>query len=218
MLARLAPSTVGDRLVIGVPLTEICNATYTDARERQLFKNIIYVGALAALLDIDVAEVEKLIGEQYRGKEKLLEPNIRALHLGRDYARDNLPCPLGITVRRSDRVGRKIFIEGNNATALGAVYGGATVCAWYPITPSSSVAEAFSKHCRKLRVDAATGKTRSPVSTSTWCSATKFSTAKQGCWHSIYSIPPGYSAISFWSTERSNRYCTSVRDGIASVG
>jgi 2-oxoglutarate ferredoxin oxidoreductase subunit alpha len=102
--------------------------------------------------------VERLIAEQYKGKEKLLEPNIKALHLGRDYALANLPCPLGITVRRSDRVGRKIFIEGNNATALGAVYGGATVCAWYPITPSSSVAEAFSKHCRKLRVDAATGR------------------------------------------------------------
>ena len=142
-----------DILVIGMPLTEICNATYSDPRQRQLFKNIIYVGALAALLDIDIAEVEKLVGEQYRGKEKLLEPNLKALHLGRDYALEHLPCPLGITVRRSDKVGEKIFIEGNYATALGAVYGGATVCAWYPITPSSSVAEAFANHCRKLRVD-----------------------------------------------------------------
>jgi len=147
-----------DITVIGMPLTEICNATYTDARQRQLFKNIIYVGALAALLEIDIAELEKLIGEQYKGKEKLLEPNIRALHLGRDWAAANLPCPLGITVRRSDKVGARIFIEGNNAVALGAVYGGATVCAWYPITPSSSVAEAFMKHCSKFRVDAATGK------------------------------------------------------------
>jgi 2-oxoglutarate ferredoxin oxidoreductase subunit alpha len=147
-----------DILVIGMPLTQICNATYSDPRQRQLFKNIIYVGALSALLDVDVGEIEKLIAEQYKGKEKLLEPNLRALHLGREYALANLPCPLGITVRRSDGVGRKIFIEGNSATALGAVYGGATVCAWYPITPSSSVAEAFAKHCRKLRVDAATGK------------------------------------------------------------
>ncbi|NJD87382.1 MAG: 2-oxoacid:acceptor oxidoreductase subunit alpha [Betaproteobacteria bacterium] len=147
-----------DVTVLGMPLTEICNATYTDARQRQLFKNIIYVGALAALLEIDIAEVEKLIGEQYKGKEKLLEPNIRALHMGLDYARAHLPCPLGITVRRSDGVGDKIFIEGNNATALGAVYGGATVCAWYPITPSSSVAEAFGRHCRKFRTDPATGR------------------------------------------------------------
>jgi 2-oxoglutarate ferredoxin oxidoreductase subunit alpha len=147
-----------DILVLGMPLTEICNATYSDPRQRQLFKNIIYVGALAALLDMDIAEVEKLIAEQYKGKEKLLEPNVKALHLGRDYALAHLPCPLGITVRRSDKVGSKIFIEGNSAAALGAVYGGATVCAWYPITPSSSMAEAFAKHCRKFRVDAATGK------------------------------------------------------------
>ncbi len=147
-----------DVQVIGMPLTEICNATYTDPRQRQLFKNIIYVGALSALLDIDPAEIEKLIGEQYRGKEKLLEPNVKALHLGRDYAIAHLPCPLGIRVRRSDKVGDRIFVEGNNATALGAVYGGATVCAWYPITPSSSVAEAFARHCRKMRVDPATGK------------------------------------------------------------
>ena len=149
-----------DITVIGMPLTEICNATYTDARQRQLFKNIIYVGALAALLEIDIAELEKLIGEQYKGKEKLLEPNIRALHLGRDWAAANLPCPLGITVRRSDKVGARIFIEGNNAVALGAVYGGATVCAWYPITPSSSVAEAFEKYCTKLRVDKDSGRNR----------------------------------------------------------
>jgi 2-oxoglutarate ferredoxin oxidoreductase subunit alpha len=147
-----------DIQVIGMPLTEICNATYADPRQRQLFKNIIYVGALAALLDVDVAELEKLVGEQYRGKEKLLDSNVKALHLGRDYALAHLPCPLGIRVRRADRVGAKIFIEGNNATALGAVYGGATVCAWYPITPSSSVAEAFARHCRRFRVDPATGK------------------------------------------------------------
>jgi 2-oxoglutarate ferredoxin oxidoreductase subunit alpha len=146
-----------DILAIGMPLTEICNATYTDPRQRQLFKNIIYVGALAALLQMDLAEVEKLVGEQYKGKEKLLEPNVQALRMGHEYARQNLPCPLGITVRRSDKVGDKIFLEGNNAAALGAVFGGATVCAWYPITPSSSMAEAFAKHCRKYRVDKATG-------------------------------------------------------------
>ncbi|MBL0140855.1 MAG: 2-oxoacid:acceptor oxidoreductase subunit alpha [Betaproteobacteria bacterium] len=147
-----------DVTVLAMPLTEICNATYSDPRQRQLFKNIIYVGALAALLDMDIAEVEKLVAEQYKGKEKLLEPNLKALHLGRDYALAHLPCPLGITVKRSDKVGDKVFLEGNSATALGAVYGGATVCAWYPITPSSSVAEAFARHCRKFRTDAATGK------------------------------------------------------------
>jgi 2-oxoglutarate ferredoxin oxidoreductase subunit alpha len=146
--------------VIGMPLTEICNKTYSDPRQRQLFKNIIYVGALSALLEIDPAEIEKLFSEQYKGKEALLQSNVKALRLGRDYATQHLGCPLGIRVKRANNVGNKIFVEGNSAAALGAVYGGATVCAWYPITPSSSLAEAFIKHCQKLRVDPATGKAR----------------------------------------------------------
>jgi 2-oxoglutarate/2-oxoacid ferredoxin oxidoreductase subunit alpha len=149
-----------DVTVIGVPLTAICNREYTDPRQRQLFKNIIYVGALTALLDMDVAEVEKLIGEQFKGKDKLIAPNIHALRLGRDYALMNLACPLGIRVKRANAVGDRIFIEGNSAAALGAVYGGATVCAWYPITPSSSLAEAFNRHCQRLRVDPETKRNK----------------------------------------------------------
>jgi 2-oxoglutarate/2-oxoacid ferredoxin oxidoreductase subunit alpha len=157
----MTPSKFRDDItVLGMPLTGICNVAYTDPRQRQLFKNIVYVGALAALLEIDIAEVEKLIAEQYKGKEKLLEPNIKALHMGRDYALANLPCPLGITVRRSDKVGAKVFLEGNSAAALGCVYGGATVAAWYPITPSSSLAEAFAKHCRKFRTEPETNDAR----------------------------------------------------------
>jgi len=142
-----------DITVIGVPLTAICNREYTDPRQRQLFKNIIYVGVLTVLLDIDVAVVEQLIGEQYKGKDKLIAPNIHALHIGRDYATLNLNHPLPIRLRKSDKVGDRIFVEGNAAAALGAVYGGATVCAWYPITPSSSLADAFTRHCARLRVD-----------------------------------------------------------------
>ena len=143
-----------DITVIGVPLTEICNATYSDPRQRQLFKNIMYIGALSALLDMDVPVIEALIGEQYKTKEKLLKPNIEALHLGRDWVMTNLAHPIGLTVRKADAVGERIFVEGNAAAALGCVYGGATVCAWYPITPSSSLAEAFQKYCQKYRVDA----------------------------------------------------------------
>jgi len=139
--------------VIGVPLTEICNKTYTDPRQRQLFKNIMYIGALSALLDMDVPAIEKLLGEQYKGKEKLLEPNVHALHLGRDWALANLQCPIGLRLKSADKVGDRIFIEGNAAAALGAVYGGATVCAWYPITPSSSLADAFTSYCKRLRHD-----------------------------------------------------------------
>ena len=143
-----------DITVIGMPLTAICNREYTDPRQRQLFKNIIYIGALTALLDMDVAVVEKLIGEQYQGKDKLIAPNIKALHIGRDYATLNLECPIGLRLNKCDKVGDRIFIEGNAAAALGAVYGGATVCAWYPITPSSSLADAFTRYCGKMRVDA----------------------------------------------------------------
>ncbi|HEV8027924.1 MAG TPA: 2-oxoacid:acceptor oxidoreductase family protein, partial [Stellaceae bacterium] len=145
--------------VVGMPLTEICNAEYTDARQRQLFKNIIYVGALSALLDMDVPAIETLIGEQFQGKDKLIKPNLHALHMGRDYAKEHLK-PIGLKLKPADAVGDRIFIEGNSAAALGAVYGGATVCAWYPITPSSSLAEAFSRHCRRFRTDPVTGKSR----------------------------------------------------------
>jgi 2-oxoglutarate ferredoxin oxidoreductase subunit alpha len=149
-----------DIQAIGMPLTAICNAEYKDARQRQLFKNIIYLGALSALLDIDPNEIERLFAEQYKGKEALLEPNRKALHLGRDYALANFECPLGLRIARRDKVGDRIFIDGNSAAGLGAVYGGATVAGWYPITPSSSLAEAFQKWCRKFRTDPVTGRKR----------------------------------------------------------
>jgi 2-oxoglutarate ferredoxin oxidoreductase subunit alpha len=159
-----------DITIIGVPLTQICNATYDDPRQRQLFKNIMYIGSLSALLGIDPTVIEALIGEQYRTKPKLLAPNVEALHLGREWVRDHLldadpPATarplmaglssegIGLQVRSADAVGDRIFVEGNAAAALGCVYGGATVCAWYPITPSSSLAEAFQKYCQKYRVD-----------------------------------------------------------------
>jgi len=155
----LPPSKFRDDIhVIGMPLTEICNAVYSDPRQRQLFKNIVYVGALSVLLEIEPAVLEKLFSEQYKGKEKLLASNVQALHLGRDFAKEHLQVPLGIRVQRSDQVGDKIFVDGNNAAALGCVYGGATVAAWYPITPSSSVAEAFQLYCAKYRVDTETGR------------------------------------------------------------
>lgn len=142
-----------DITVIGMPLTTLCNETYDDPRQRQLFKNIIYIGALSILLEIEEEPIIQLIGEQYKGKEKLLAPNVNALRIGRSYATEHLQHPIGLRVRRADNVGKKIFVDGNSAAALGCVYGGATVCAWYPITPSSSVAEAFQRYCQKYRVD-----------------------------------------------------------------
>ena len=159
---RVLPPTAfrDDVNVIGMPVTAICNATYEDPRQRTLFKNIMVLGALSVLMEVDPAVIEKLFGEQYKGKERLLESNVRALHAGRSFAKDHLKAPIGLTVRRADAVGDRIFVDGNSAAALGCVYGGATVCAWYPITPSSSLAEAFEKYCRKYRVDPVTGRNR----------------------------------------------------------
>jgi 2-oxoglutarate ferredoxin oxidoreductase subunit alpha len=156
----LPPNAFRDDLnVIGMPVTAICNATYEDPRQRTLFKNIMVLGALSVLMDVDAAVIEQLFGETYRGKERLLESNVRALQSGRSFAKDHLQ-PIGLRVRRANQVGDRIFVEGNAAAALGCVYGGATVCAWYPITPSSSVAEAFQKYCQKYRHDPATGEAR----------------------------------------------------------
>jgi len=149
-----------DITVIGIPLTELCNREYTDPRQRQLFKNIMYVGALTALLGMELAAVEQLIADQYRGKDKLIEANVNALKLGYDAAKNTLPCPIGLRVERANGVGDRIFVNGNDACGLGAVYGGATVAAWYPITPSTSVIEAFTSYCRKYRTDPDNGLAR----------------------------------------------------------
>ncbi|HZK98726.1 MAG TPA: 2-oxoacid:acceptor oxidoreductase subunit alpha [Caulobacteraceae bacterium] len=148
-----------DITLIGLPLTAICNAAYADPRQRQLFKNIIYVGALGALIGIDPAVTEALVAEEFAAKPKLIGPNLEALALGCGHARDNLD-PIGLRVRPADAVGDRIYVEGNAAAGLGAVYGGATVCAWYPITPSTSLAEAFMGYCDELRLDPVTGEAR----------------------------------------------------------
>ncbi len=147
-----------DIMHIGIPLMALCNAEFTDARQRQLFKNIVYIGALSALLDIEFPVLEALVGEQFKGKEKLIEPNIKALNIGVKYVKENFECPLDIRVERRDILKDKILIDGNSACGLGAVYAGATVAAWYPITPSTSVVEAFGKYAKKYRVDPVTGK------------------------------------------------------------
>jgi len=145
---------------LGLPLTTLCNERWADPRQRQLMKNIVYVGALARLLGIEMAELERLVGEQFKGKEKLIGPNVEALHLGFEAAGRELAGACGLQVRRADAVGDRIFLEGNAAAALGCVYGGATVCAWYPITPSTGLAEAFMRWCERFRIEPETGKKR----------------------------------------------------------
>jgi 2-oxoglutarate ferredoxin oxidoreductase subunit alpha len=146
-----------DITLLGVPLTQLSNTLEgTIPRERQLLKNVIYLGALSALLGFEAEVVESLIGQQFKGKDKLIKLNMKAVELGHNFAETNLAGKCKLKVVRSDKVGDRIFIAGNDAAGLGAVYGGATVCAWYPITPSTSVAEAFTKHCKNLRVDPVT--------------------------------------------------------------
>jgi 2-oxoglutarate/2-oxoacid ferredoxin oxidoreductase subunit alpha len=143
---------------IGIPLMELSNNAFSDARQRQLFKNIIYIGALSALFDIEFSVLESQLGEQFKGKEKLIEPNVKALKMGVDYVQKHFEYPLPIRVERRDLLGDKILIGGNTACALGAIYGGATVAAWYPITPSTSVVDYFTKYAEKLRIEKETGK------------------------------------------------------------
>jgi 2-oxoglutarate ferredoxin oxidoreductase subunit alpha len=143
---------------LGIPLMQMCNENYSDARQRQLFKNIIYVGALSALLQIEFKELEGLLAEQFEGKEKLIPANIKALNLGIDYVKNNFEFPLDIRVERRNLVGDKIMMDGNAACGLGAVYAGATVVAWYPITPSTSVVESFMQYAEEFRTDKTTGK------------------------------------------------------------
>ncbi len=120
----------------------------------------MYVGVLSQMLGIDPEVIATLLGEQYKGKDRLIKPNLDAFMTGLHYGREHLEDATGLRIRASDRVGDRIFVEGNAATALGCVYGGATVCAWYPITPSTSVAEAFQKYCSRYRVDRATGRNK----------------------------------------------------------
>jgi 2-oxoglutarate ferredoxin oxidoreductase subunit alpha len=144
--------------VIELPITSLCIAEFTNPKQRQLFKNLVYVGALAFMLDIPKSIYVKLIKEQFRGKEKLIDPNVKALNIGYNYARKHFKDICNIKVKKANLTKNKILINGNEAAGLGCVFGGATVCAWYPITPSTSLAEGFTKYCNQFRVDPETGK------------------------------------------------------------
>lgn len=157
----LAPGHIREDInYIGIPMTEMANQSFTNPRIRQLLKNIIYVGGIAVLLGLEINELERLITEQFEKKPRLVADNLKALHLGVDYVKNHLDFPLSIRLERRDLLGGKIMVDGNLGCGLGAVYGGATVVAWYPITPSTSVAEAFGHYAQQYRVDPKTGQKR----------------------------------------------------------
>lgn len=145
---------------IGIPMMGLCMEHFHEPRQQQLFKNMVYIGALIELLNIELEVVHGIIRHQFRKHEKLVEPNFQALDLGRNYVKTHCECPLPLRVERRDKVGNSIMIDGNSATALGMLYGGATVAAWYPITPSTSVAKAFETYCKRYRIDPETDKNR----------------------------------------------------------
>lgn len=142
---------------IGIPMMQLCMDNYDVPRQQQLFKNIVYIGALATLLDVEMGVIQQILREMFAKKEKLIPPNFKALELGSEYIKQNFKHPLNIRLERRDLLKDEIFMDGNTAAALGAIFAGATVAAWYPITPSTSVISAFEKYCKRYRVDE-TGK------------------------------------------------------------
>ena len=142
-----------DVTVLGVPLSRMCNEQFDTARARILMKNIAYVGVVAALLDIDLEVIRQLLSETFASKAHLVDSNIQAIHLGYDYAKQHFNCPLPLRVEKMDATGDHIIIDGNTAAGLGCVYAGATVGAWYPITPSTSLMDAYKRFCGQYRMD-----------------------------------------------------------------
>jgi 2-oxoglutarate/2-oxoacid ferredoxin oxidoreductase subunit alpha len=147
-----------DVTVLGVPFARLCNENFSGVRNRILLKNICYAGALAALHDIDLDIIRTLLAETYAKKPKLVDSNMQAIQLGYDYARQNFSCPLPLRIEKLDATRGHVIIDGNTAAALGCIYAGATVGAWYPITPSTSLMDAFKAFGDRLRVDPATGR------------------------------------------------------------
>jgi 2-oxoglutarate ferredoxin oxidoreductase subunit alpha len=147
-----------DITVLGAPFGRMCVETFSGDRERTLLRNIVYAGAIAALLDMDMQVVEAALRETFGRKQKLLDANFTAVRLGSDYARAHFSCPLPFRLAAMDATAGHILIDGNTSAALGCLFAGATVGAWYPITPATSLMEAFRGFCERFRVDPATGE------------------------------------------------------------
>lgn len=143
-----------DITFVGIPMTQMTTENYSDPRQRLLFKNMIYVGAIATMLDMEMGVLEQMVADQFKGKEKLITPNVKALHLGADFIKSNFELPSKYKIERRDLNKDQIMLDGNSACALGAVFAGATVGAWYPITPSTSLMSAYDEYAAEYRVDA----------------------------------------------------------------
>jgi len=134
-----------------------------QAKLRRLLVNMIYVGVLSDLMGIEPVEIEASLRKQLGGKAKAIELNLAALRAGLDYSAATFPEKLPHRVERMDATAGKLIIDGNSASALGCLFGGATVCTWYPITPSSSLCETFIELCDRHRTDPGTGHTAAAI-------------------------------------------------------
>ena len=160
-LSKISKKFYGDRkdiTVLGIPLSKMCNEHFDGSRTRILMKNIAYVGALAALIDLDLDIITNLLEETFAAKKHLAKSNLDAIRLSYDYVKEHFPCPLPTMIQPMDKTKDHIMIDGNTATGLGCVFAGATVGAWYPITPSSSLMDAYKSFCKQFRMDTETGK------------------------------------------------------------
>ena len=146
-----------DITVLGVPFSGMCNDAFDSARAKVLMKNVAYVGALVALLDIDMSVVKAMLDETFSSKPQLAEANLQAIQMGYDYATEHFDCPLSLRLESMDKTAGHVVVDGNTTAGLGAVYAGATVASWYPITPSTSLIDAYSIFCAQLRKDKDSG-------------------------------------------------------------
>lgn len=160
------PMTLGKRddiIYYPVPFKKLAEENFSEVKLRKLLTNMIYVGVLAELLGIDFEVLKGAVADNFSNKQKVVESNLKALQVGIDYAKANIQKTDPYRVERMDKNKGKVVMDGNSAAALGCLYGGCTVVAWYPITPSSSLCESLIDYFEEHRVDKATGKKKFAV-------------------------------------------------------
>jgi 2-oxoglutarate/2-oxoacid ferredoxin oxidoreductase subunit alpha len=147
-----------DLLFYPVPFDQLVAPVCPDAKLRKLVRNMVYVGVVAHLLDVEIGEVERAVRKQFKKKTKAADLNFKAVMAGYDFAKKNLEKQHRFRVERMNATEGKILVDGNSAVALGAMFAGVTVVTWYPITPSSSVCETLISYMKRYRMDPETGK------------------------------------------------------------
>lgn len=152
------PVSRTDITYYAIPVKEMAKANEADPKLRTYIANMVYVGALAHLIGMDVKEIEAALMFHFKGKQKPVDSNMKVVRQAAQWAAENLPGNFRFKVERMDKTSGMIMIDGNTAAGLGAIYGGVSFAAWYPITPATSVADALNDYLPRLRVDPETKK------------------------------------------------------------